>query len=280
MSQFETLSVEVEDRIAWVTFDHPPINLLDIQMIREIDELSKALEANTSIHVAVFQSAAPDFFIAHADVELIRQLPTGITERPTELNLYVAALERLRKLPIATIAKIAGIARGGGSEFLWSLDMRFAAIERTVLSQPEVAIGILPSGSGSARLPHLVGRARALEISLGCEDFSAELAQAYGLINRAMPEDKLDDFVARLASRIASFPTTAIRSAKVAVDAALQDPTEALLEEAHQFNYLRSTRDAQERMAAFMAHGAQTREGELKLDSVIAEVAKGVNAGE
>ena len=93
-------------------------------------------------------------------------MPTDITERPTELNLYVAALERLRKLPIATIAKVAGIARGGGAEFLWSLDMRFAAIGRTTLSQPEVAIGILPSGSGSARLPNLVGRARALEISL------------------------------------------------------------------------------------------------------------------
>lgn len=269
MSSFETLNVEIDGRIAWVTFDHPPINLLDMQMIREIDQLSKELEANTSIHVAVFQSADPDFFIAHADVDLIRQLPTDITERPTELNLYVAALERLRTLPIATIAKIAGIARGGGSEFLWSLDMRFAAIERTTLSQPEVAIGILPSGSGSARLPQLVGRARALEISLACEDFSAELAQAYGLINRAVPADELDDFVERIATRIASFPKTAIQSTKLAVDAALEDPTDALLEEAHQFNLLRGTSEAQERMASFMSLGAQTRKGEFDLDSVI-----------
>lgn len=94
------------------------------------------------------------------EVELIRQLPPNITEQPTELNLYVAALERLRKLPSATIAKNAGVARGGGAEFLWSLDMRFAAIERTTLSQPEIAIGILPSGSGSACLPNLVGRGR------------------------------------------------------------------------------------------------------------------------
>lgn len=272
MNQFETLKVEIDGHIAWVTFDHPPINLLDMQMIREIDQLSKDFEANTSIHVAVFQSADPDFFIAHADVDLIRQMPTDITERPTELNLYVAALERLRKLPIATIAKVAGIARGGGAEFLWSLDMRFAAIGRTTLSQPEVAIGILPSGSGSARLPNLVGRARALEISLACEDFSAELAQSYGLINRAVPADQLDDLVERIATRIASFPKTAIQSAKAAVDAALEDPTEALLEEAHQFNLLRGTRDAQERMAAFMSNGAQTREVELDLDSVLAQL--------
>ena len=115
MSHYGTFNVEIDGRIARVTFNHPPINLLDMQMIREIDQLSQELEANTSIHVAVFQSADPDLFIAHADVDLIRQMPTDITERPTELNLYVAALERLRKLPIATIAKVAGIARGGGA---------------------------------------------------------------------------------------------------------------------------------------------------------------------
>jgi enoyl-CoA hydratase/carnithine racemase len=118
-------------------------------------------------------------------------------------------------------------------------------------------------------LPHLVGRARALEIALACEDFSAELAQAYGLINRAIPADELDDFVERIARRIASFPRTAIQSTKLAVDAALEDPTDALLEEAHQFNRLRGTSEAKERMASFMAEGAQTREGELDLNSVI-----------
>ena len=269
MSEFETLTIDIDERIAWVTFEHPPINLLDIKMIREIDRLAKELEADDSIHVAVFHSADPQFFIAHADVELIRQMPTDITERPTELNLYVAALERLRQLPIATIGKIAGIARGGGAEFLWSLDMRFAAIGPTTLGQPEVAIGILPSGSGSARLPPLVGRARALEISLACEDFSAELAQDYGLINRALPANELDGFVERIAKRIASFPKTAIESTKLAVDAAMGDPIEALLEEAHQFNLLRGTHDAQRRMGDFLSYGAQTREVELDLDSVI-----------
>ena len=269
MIEFETFDVVVEDRIAWVTFDHPPINLLDIGMIREISQLAQELEVDDSIHVVVFQSADPDFFIAHADVELIRQMPTHITERPTELNIYVAALEKLRTLPMVTIGKIAGVARGGGCEFLLSLDMRFAGIGKTELSQPEVAIGILPSGSGSVRLPHLLGRSRALEMALGCDNFSAELAERYGLVNRALPVAELDDFVERLAMRIASFPKTAIQSAKLAIDAALVDPKEALLEEAHQFNILRGTTQAQERMASFMNLGAQTREIELDLDALI-----------
>ena len=272
MTGYQTFNVVIDARIAWVTFSHPPVNLLDIEMIREIDKLTQELAADASLHVVVFQSADPDFFIAHADVELIRQMPTNITERPTELNIYVAALERLRTLPIATIGKIAGIARGGGSEFLLSLDMRFAAIGPTVLSQPEVAIGILPSGSGSARLPPLIGRSRALEVALGCEDFSAELAERYGLINRALPADELDAFVERLAKRIASFPKTAIQSAKQSIDAALVDPLDALLEESHQFNLLRGTSEAQARMASFLSLGAQTREKELDLESVITQL--------
>ena len=118
-------------------------------------------------------------------------------------------------------------------------------------------------------MPHLVGRARALEISLACEDFSAELAQAYGLINRALPNDELDDFVARIASRIALFPRSAIKSTKLAMEAALVDPHDALLEESHQFNLLRGTPEAQQRMASFMSKGAQTREVELNLDHLI-----------
>lgn len=95
-------------------------------MIREIDVLSRELVEDTESRVVVFQSADPEFFIAHADVDLIRNL-APVTSRPTELNIYVAALERIRTLPMASIGKIAAIARGGGSEFLLSLDMRFAA---------------------------------------------------------------------------------------------------------------------------------------------------------
>jgi hypothetical protein len=96
MSQYQTLKVEIDGRIAWVTFDHPPINLLDMQMIREIDQLSKELEANTSIHAAVFQSADPDFFIAHADVD-----PTDgsakrrIPEWPSPTALTIRAISTM-----------------------------------------------------------------------------------------------------------------------------------------------------------------------------------------
>ena len=265
---YKTMHVLQERGVVWVTFDHGDINLLDIEMIREIEQLSDELEAEESCNVVVFQSSNPEFFIAHADVDLIRSLD-DVVDKPQELNLYVAALERIRTLPMAAIGKIAGIARGGGSEFLLSLDMRFAAIGPTMLSQPEVALGIFPTGSGSQRLPRLLGRARALEVALGCEDFDAELAERYGYINRALPAAELDDFVSNLAYRIASFPREAIAATKQAMDYSDSNITQGLLEEQHLFNQTRAMPESQRRMAKFMAYGAQTREGELELERII-----------
>src|SRR6185295_7296199 len=94
------------------------------------------------------------------------------------------------------------------------------ALGRAVLAQPEVALGIIPGGSGTQRLPRLVGRARALEIILGCADVPADLAERWGYLNRALPADQLRPFVARLAQRMASFPAEAIALAKRSVDAA------------------------------------------------------------
>jgi enoyl-CoA hydratase/carnithine racemase len=178
-------------------------------------------------------------------------------------------MERWRTLPQVTIAQLEGRARGGGSEFALSLDLRFGAVGRAILGQPEVAVGILPGGSGTQRLPRLVGRARALEVVLGCEDFDAELAERYGYINRALPANELGPFVDRLARRIAAFPAHAVRLAKRAVDAAGGPLDDGLLEEAHCFNLTLTDPELDARMEGALAAGAQTREGEIDLPGLI-----------
>jgi enoyl-CoA hydratase/carnithine racemase len=181
-------------------------------------------------------------------------------------------LEKFRTMSKVTIGKINGRARGGGSELLLALDMRFAA-HGAVLSQPEVAMGIIPGGGGSARLPRLVGRGRALEIVLGCDDITAEVAERYGYINRALPPEELAPFVERLAHRIASFPAEAIALAKSAVDSGEGMTTpEALLEEEHCFNQALATQAARDGMQKFMELGGQTREVELELGENIGKL--------
>jgi enoyl-CoA hydratase/carnithine racemase len=100
-------------------------------------------------------------------------------------------VDRFRTMPKATIAKIEGYCRGGGSELVLACDMRFATLGKAVPGQPEVGVGIIPGGGGSTRLPRLVGRGRALEIILGCGDFRADVAERYGYINRALPAEAI-----------------------------------------------------------------------------------------
>jgi enoyl-CoA hydratase/carnithine racemase len=259
---YECLTVRVDRGVAFVAIDHPPINLLDLVLIQELDRLGREVEADDAVRVLVVASANPEFFIAHADVTLIQSLPATVPPRSTMLAPFHQMVDRFRTMPKATIGKIEGRARGGGSEFLLSLDMRFAALGRAVLAQPEVALGIIPGGSGTQRLPRLVGRGRALEIILGCCDFPADLAERYGYVNRALPPDALGPFVEALAYRIASFPAPAIALAKAAVAAAEPSPIPGLLDEAHLFNESLSTPEAQTRMAAFMQGGGQTPEVE------------------
>jgi enoyl-CoA hydratase/carnithine racemase len=262
---YECLKLRVARGVAWVTIDHPPINLFDLALMRELDGFGRAVESDDAVRVVVLQSADPDFFIAHADVELIRQLPAEPPPRSTQLSFFHAMVDRFRTMPKATIGKVEGRARGGGSELLLSLDMRFGALGRAVFAQPEVALGIIPGGSGTQRLPRLIGRARALEMILGGEDVDAALAERWGYLDRALPPAELGPFVERLAERIASFPATAIALAKAAVNAAELPTREGLLEEAHLFDRSVATPDARERMARFLAAGGQTRAVELDL---------------
>ena len=270
---YRCLRVRCDRGVAFVTIDHPPINLLDLALMRELDGVGREVEADDAVRVVVFDSADPEFFIAHADVALIEQLPTN-APRPTTLGFFHAMVDRFRTMPKATIGKVEGRARGGGSEFLLSLDLRFGALGRAILAQPEVALGIIPGGSGTQRLPRLVGRARALEVILGCEDVSAELAERWGYLNRALPPAELGPFVERLALRIASFPTEAVALAKAAVKAAELPTEQGLLEEADCFNRSLGTAAARARMARFLELGGQTRAVEMDLGRLVGRLAE------
>ena len=262
---YSCLKIRFDRGVLFVTIDHPPINLFDLPLMQEIDRLGREIEGDDAIRVVVFDSANPDFFIAHADVNLILQLPTQVPPKADSLGFFHAMVDRFRTMSKVSIAKIEGRARGGGSEFVLSLDMRFGALGRAILGQPEVAVGIIPGGSGTQRLPRLMGRSRALEVVLGCDDFPADLAEHYGYINRALPPEELGPFVERLAYRIATFSPEAIALAKASVNSAELPTIQGLIEEAHYFNQAVATDAARKRMRKFLELGGQTREVELDL---------------
>ena len=268
---FKLLNVAITQNIANITINNPPINILTPALYQELVALVEKLQADDALTVLVFKSADPDFFIAHYDVANILQFPTdGDPERSTELNPFHTMCERVRTMNKVTIAQIEGRVGGGGSEFAASMDMRFGVIGKTIVNQMEVPLGILPGGSGTQRLPRLVGRGRALEIILAGEDLDAETAERWGYLNRIYAAHAIDAKIAALAQRIASFPASAVRLAKASVNAADLPIQQGLQEEAYLFARLLRTDAAQQNMSRFLEIGGQTREGEMQ----VAELAR------
>ena len=227
---FATFSVRIENAIAWVTFDYPPVNIQGLPMLADLNNLAQKLVADNTVKVVVFQSAHPEIFVAHADTNFLKDMSSKAVPRDEVklLGLQIV-LERISKLPQATIAKIEGFARGGGHEFALACDMRFAARGKARFMQMEVGMDILPCGGGASRMARQVGLGRALEIVLGARDFDADEAEAYGTVNRALDADEIGKFVEDLANRIVLWPSESINATKQAVYESIDLPIEEAL---------------------------------------------------
>ncbi len=264
---YPLIDTRLERGVLFATINNPPINLMTMQLFGQLSALTEAVANDESVRVFVLQSANPDFFIAHFDLEAILTFPAeGEPQRDPELGGFHLMCERVREMPIPTLVKIAGRVGGGGSEFAASCDMRFGVLGKTVVNQMEVALGILPGGTGTQRLPRLLGRGRALEVILGSDDLDAATAERWGYLNRAFEDEQMMDvFVDRLAFRIAGFPQTAVALAKAAVVGAEKPLKEGLLDEAWYFQQTLRTTGAQTNMRQALEMGAQTRDGEMAM---------------
>ena len=256
---FTTFNVRVENAIAWVTFDYPPVNIQGLPMLADLNMLAQRLETNHDIKVVVFQSAHPEIFVAHADTDFLKEMSaTAVSRDEVKLLDLQITLERISKLPQATIAKIEGFARGGGHEFALACDMRFAARGKAKFMQMEVGMGILPCGGGASRMARQTGLGRALEIILGARDYDADQAEAYGTINKALAPEEISAYVEALANRIALWPAESINACKQAVYASIDKPiNEALEEEAYWLYQATSQTPALKRFKWADDNGAQ-----------------------
>ena len=256
---YTTFGVELKNGVAWVTFDYPPVNIQGIPMLNDLDRLAETLEGDRSVKVVVFQSAHPEIFVAHADTNFLKDLSTeAVSREDVEILDLQRVLQRISRLPQATIAKVEGFARGGGHEFMLACDMRFAARGKAKFMQMEVGMGIVPCGGGASRMARQVGLGRALEIILGANDFDADRAQEYGTINLALNPDEIGPYVEGLANRIAQFPAESIEACKRTVYASVDLPIdEALKEEAFWLYWSMSKTPAQRRFQYADDNGAQ-----------------------
>jgi enoyl-CoA hydratase/carnithine racemase len=239
-----------------VLFDYPPFNIMDATIFEGLRDLLARMDSSPSLRVVVFESSNPEFYLAHFDLTgKLGNIMTAVG--PSGLPILMDTFVRLTTSPVVSLAKIRGCVRGACSEFVLACDMRFASRENTLLGQPEVGVGVHPGGGGAERLPHLVGRGRALEVILGANDFDGDTAERYGYVNRSLPDAELDGFVDALARRIASFDRRALAAAKNLVNQVSLPPADRLLDAFTSFGAALTWPEAQQRIQAVLERGLQ-----------------------
>ncbi|MGH9968380.1 MAG: enoyl-CoA hydratase/isomerase family protein [Pyrinomonadaceae bacterium] len=267
----ETLALNKEDGVLFAEINAPPMNLFGPELVRDLVSLIQQAEADGAVQVLVFKSADPEYFISHVDVTRIkenREPAAKLTGEPS-LGLLFRYLSASR---LVSIAQIEGRVRGVGSEFVLACDMRFAARESAIFGQFEPAFGVIPGAGGAQHLTRLMGRGRALEVMLSAEDYDAELAERYGWINRALPSAELDDFVKSLAHRIAKFPVAGHAVVKERVNAIALPTVEDIRRDSDLFLEGTRTEEFQQLMRAAFRCGFQTRDAEIDLAELVADL--------
>ena len=268
---FETLSVHQDGAVLFAAIAAPPMNLLGTELVRDLVSLIQRAEADDACHVLVFTSADPDYFISHVDVIRINEYREEAIKLTTEPSIGIL-FRYLSASRLVTIAQIEGRVRGAGSEFVLACDMRFAARESAIFSQPEQAFGLIPGAGGIQHLTRLMGRARALEVMLSADDYDAELAERYGWINRAMPSAALGEFVRSLAHRIAGFPAAGRAVLKDRVNAISLALPDDFRRDSDLFLECARSPETQRRIGVAMSRGFQTHDGEMALGLTVSDL--------
>jgi enoyl-CoA hydratase/carnithine racemase len=270
-ADLQFLEVAVTERVAVITINKPPLNLFDLALLTEFERVGTWCASDPTVGAVVMQSAVPEFWIAHFDVAAILRFPPNLPSA-FSFGQFTNVCELFRCMPKLTIAVIEGRVGGGGSELAMAFDVRYAARETAVFNQPEVALGILPGGGGTQRLPRLIGRSRAMEVILGCDDIDATTAESWGWVNRCFAAVDVRPAAMRLAVRAAKFPPHAVSEAKQSVLRAEHDLPADLIDEIRAFFRTLGHDDARKAMEAFLRQGGQTVSGEQRLGDLAAEL--------
>ena len=267
----EMIKVHKEDAVLFAEIAAPPMNLLGPELIRDLVSLIQQAEADDALQVIVFKSADPDYFISHVDVTRIKENRQAAANLDGDASIG-QMLRHLSASRVVSIAQIEGRVRGVGSEFILACDMRFAARESAIFGQFEPSFGVIPGAGGAQHLARLMGRGRALEVMLSAQDYDADLAAAYGWINRALPADEINEFVSSLAHRIANFPAAGHAVVKERVNAIALPTIEDIRRDSDLFLEGTRTNEFQELTKAAMKRGFQTRDGEMDLARLVGEI--------
>lgn len=254
MTEKQFIRYTIQDRVATLVIDHPPVNAFNRQTLRELGEAIDELGRNEEAKVIVITGGGQMAFVAGADIKefakILENRDEAAAREMMELGQSVFSKVEASRKPV--IAAINGAALGGGLELAMACHIRIAG-DRARLGQPEVNLGIIPLWGGTQRLARIVGPAKATEIILTGDPITAQEAKALGLVNMVVPGDAVQRQALGLAKKIATRSAVVVSAALEAIGAGLDASLEeGLAVERLQIEKLLSSEDAAEGVMAFV----------------------------
>ena len=250
MAEYQHANLTIEDGVATVVVNHPPVNALSAPVLTDLRAVFDEIKPDLSVKAAIITGAGM-FFIAGADIKEIASIKNG-QEGANLARQGERIFREIELMDIPVIAAINGMCLGGGTELAMACHMRIAS-DRARIGQPEINLGIIPGFGGTQRLPRLVGAAKALEMILTGDPITAAEAKAVGLVNRVVPEAEVLKQAKGLAQRVASKSRQAItRSMQAVREGVAMSLDDGLTLENRLFGEICETEDMREGVSAFL----------------------------
>jgi enoyl-CoA hydratase len=242
---------EKKDAIAYVTVNRPKVlNALNTPTWKDLQTAFEDARDDATVRGVILTGAGDKAFIAGADIGELAHVAAFEAERSSRFGQGV--LDLIENLGKPVVAAVNGFALGGGCETAMACSIRIA-VDTAKFGQPEVALGLLPGGGGTQRLPRLVGKGRALQLILSGEMISAQEAHRIGLVNEIVPATELIARAEAVLRKIAANAPIAVKLSLEAVNKGLQtSQDEGLALEASYFGLCAATEDKKEGTTAFL----------------------------
>jgi len=272
---YRALRISSDNHIVTAVIDYPPMNLIGKEVVEDLHRFTEEVALDDDARVVIFKSADPDIFLTHNEFANLYRLqpdetPSTVEDvEPNGMQLICLRIQRMNKV---TIAQVEGRTAGGAAVLVMACDLKFGALGKAVFNTMSVPLGTVPGGGASQFMPRLIGRSRALELILAGLDLDAATAERWGYLNRALPPEEIDAYVAYIAKRIVQAPADAVLRSRELVNSASQVALEdGLRQENYHFRHMMKSGDSIDLIRLFMEVGGETRDGEQRIEELLGQ---------
>jgi len=262
------LMITKEAGVATILIKNPPVNVLTIDLINEINTFVLSLKDDRETKAVVFKSFHDTFFIAHLDLNVINGSQGG-QAASIEFNHMIGNIKAMKQLSVAIVD---GVARGGGNEFVMACDLAYGT-ENSAFAQPELHINIPTGGQGAVQFARRLGKGKALQALLTGADFTAQQAEALNIITQFVPKVELDAFIEPLLQLVSAWEIRDIVMYKEIIAASIKDEDVGSELELRYFLERAKEEKTQKIIAAFLKHGGQTEREAKDIQGIFVDTA-------